>query len=130
MAGIGVQINVPAPVISVPAPGVTVGVPDTYAWDGTEYVGLIGSQYYYLGPGDVWLPMDQPRLVRFHEWEHHHSDWRDHAIRNTRYRNDAHGHAVPLRDTHDSRGPADVRDSHDYHGDEHAHDAGHDHDHH
>jgi len=42
-------------------------VPDTYIWDGDEYVGVVGSQYYYLGPGDVWLPFDAVRVVRFND---------------------------------------------------------------
>jgi hypothetical protein len=28
---------------------VTVGMPDSYAWDGVEYVGVVGDQYMYLG---------------------------------------------------------------------------------
>jgi hypothetical protein len=81
----------------MPYPGVTVtvGLPDSYVWDGTEYVGLIGDQYYYLGPGDVWLAMPSDRLTRFRVWEHDHHDWRDHAIRNELYRRDAHGHEHP-----------------------------------
>ncbi|MGA2243738.1 MAG: hypothetical protein ABSH48_01965 [Verrucomicrobiota bacterium] len=88
-----------------PAPGITVniGVPDTYAWDGYEYVGVIGDQYYYLGPGNVWLPMGADRLAHFHSWEKAHLDWRTHAIRNERYRLDAQGHAHPWHD-HDDHG--------------------------
>src|ERR1700733_3935795 len=101
MAGVGVggQINVPAPVVVVPAPvvvpepAVTVQVvPDSYVWDGTEYVGVVGSQYFYLGPGNVWLTLDGPRVARFHEWERGHADWRVHAIRNERFRHAAHAH--------------------------------------
>jgi hypothetical protein len=99
--GIGVQINVPAPVVVAPAPVVTVQtVPDSYVWDGTEYVGVVGSQYYYLGPDNVWLTLDAPRLARFHEWEGGHADWRAHAIRNERFRHDAHGHDVPFHEDH------------------------------
>ena len=33
--GIGVQINMPTPVVTVPVPAVTVqAVPDSYVWDG------------------------------------------------------------------------------------------------
>ncbi len=115
--GIGVQINVPAPVVVAPAPTVTVqAVPDSYVWDGTEYVGVVGTQYYYLGPGNVWLTLDGPRMTRFHDWEHDHADWRTHAIRNERYRHDAQGHEVPFRDNHDSRdirdNSRDIRDGH------------------
>ena len=52
-------------------------VPDSYAWDGYEYVGLVGDQYYYLGPGNVWLFCEPFRLERFHGWERGHADWRD-----------------------------------------------------
>jgi hypothetical protein len=80
-----------------PAPGVTVniGVPDNYAWDGFEYVGVIGDQYYYLGPGNIWLPMAGDRLLRFRAWEGDHHDWRMHAMRNDLYRRDAQGHDHP-----------------------------------
>ena len=94
----------PAVVVSSPAPVTVTAVPDSYVWDGYEYVGLVGSQYYYLGPGNVWLSLDAPRLARFHGWEKVNAGWRDHAIRNENYRHDAHGHVVPLRDdrSHDA----------------------------
>src|ERR1700734_1499856 len=54
-----VTVQVPAPVVTVPAPVVTVeAVPDTYVWDGDEYVGIVGGQNYFLGPGNVWLAFD------------------------------------------------------------------------
>jgi hypothetical protein len=87
----------PAPAVVVVAPG-TVIVPDDYVWDGYEYVGLVGDQYYYLGPGNFWIICDPVRLKRFHGWERLHSDWRSHAIRNDRYRNDSHGRFQPRRD--------------------------------
>ena len=97
-----VQVGAPPPVVVVPAPPppppvVVSAVPDTYVWDGYEYVGVVGTQYFYLGVGNVWLPFDSVRVVRFHDWERVHADWRDHAIRNDRFRNDAHGHVVPMR---------------------------------
>jgi hypothetical protein len=118
MAGpaVGIQINVPAPVIVAPAPAVTVQVPETYVWDGTENVGVVGTQYYYLGPGNVWLTLDGPRVTRFHEWERGHADWRAHAIHNDRYRNVAHGHAEPAHEKHDAH------DAHDGHDGDHGHD--------
>lgn len=90
----------PAPVVVAPAPAVevTVGVPDDYVWDGYEYVGVVGDQYYYLGPGNVWLVADPFRLDRFHGWERGHADWRAHAIRNDRYRADRSGHVHPRND--------------------------------
>ena len=100
------QIVAPAPVVTVPPPvvvqtpppavAVSVGVPDTYVWDGYEYVGLVGNQYYYLGPNHVWIAMDPVRLGRFHTWESAHADWRSHAIHNMNYRRDAAGHDHPL----------------------------------
>jgi hypothetical protein len=74
----------PPPVVVAPAP-VEV-VPDNYVWDGDEYVGVVGDQYYYLGPGNMWVAMDAPRLARFNVWARDHSDWREHAIRNEKYR--------------------------------------------
>lgn len=104
----------PAPPVTVappavPAPGipVNIGVPDSYAWDGYEYVGVIGNQYYYLGPGNVWMALPPDRLPRFRLWERDHHDWRDHAIHNELYRRDASGHDHPW---------------HDHDGDHHDHD--------
>lgn len=90
-------VAAPAPVVVVDAPG-PVMVPDSYVWDGVEYVGLVGDQYYYLGPGNVWLVCDPFRLERFHGWDRDHAGWRDHAIRNDRYRTDRNGHVQPRRD--------------------------------
>ena len=93
IAGPSVTVQVPAPsvTVQVPAPAVTVEVaPDFYVWDGVEFVGVIGTQYYYLGPGNVWIVCDPVRIERFHGWEKGHADWRDHAIHNELYR--AHGH--------------------------------------
>lgn len=92
-----VVIAAPPPVVVAPAPA-PVYVPDDYVWDGYEYVGLVGDQYYYLGPGSVWLICDPFRLDRFHGWERGHPDWRSHAIRNDRFRRDSHGHVQPRRD--------------------------------
>ena len=89
----------------VVAPAVEVGpvfVPEAYTWDGVEYVGLVGDQYFYLGQGDVWLVAGPDRLARFHGWESGHPDWRNHATRNDRFRKDAHGHVQPRRN--DKRG--------------------------
>jgi hypothetical protein len=89
----------PAPI--TPGVAVTVGVPDSYVWDGSEYVGVIGDQYYYLGPNQVWLPMPAARLSFFHDWEKHHTDWAKQAIQNEKYRRDAQGHDHPWHG-HDS----------------------------
>ena len=109
----------PAPVYVAPQPMVVVAsppvevvpmmVPDSYAWDGYEYVGLVGDQYYYLGPGDVWLFCEPFRLDRFHGWERGHADWRDHAVRNDRYRTDRNGHVQPR---HDDKQGKDRKDEH------------------
>jgi len=96
---VGFQAGV---VVAPPPVAVEVDVvPDDYVWDGYEYVGIVGGQYYYLGPGNVWLVCDSIRLERFHGWEKGHPDWRTHAVRNDRYRNDSHGHYQPRHDDHD-----------------------------
>ena len=90
----------PQPVYVAP-PAVVVApvmVPDSYVWDGVEYGGLVGDQYFYLGPGNVWLVCEPFRLERFHGWERGHSDWRGHAIRNDRFRTDRNGHVQPRHD--------------------------------
>jgi hypothetical protein len=114
-----VAVQPVAPVVSV-----DVGVPDSYVWDGSEYVGMVGDQYYYLGPNHVWLTLDAPRLARFHGWERGHGDWRTHAIRNDKYRQDAHGHNVPFHDVHAAPAMHPAPGNNNDHG----HDAGH-HDH-
>ncbi|HUA37720.1 MAG TPA: hypothetical protein VMA35_04885 [Candidatus Sulfopaludibacter sp.] len=84
----GVAVEAPPP----PAVTVEVVAPDYYVWDGFEYVGVVGGRYYYLGPRNVWIACEPFRLARFQDWERFHPDWRNHAIRNERYRNDNHGH--------------------------------------
>ena len=73
-----------------PPPPAVVVVPDSYVWDGYEYVGVVGGQYYYLGPHNVWIVCDRVRLDRFHAYIRIHPDWRTHAVRNDRYRRNAH----------------------------------------
>jgi len=85
-------------VVQTPPPAEPVMVPEDYAWDGYEYVGLVGDQYYYLGAGNVWLVCEPFRLERFHGWERGHPDWHAHAVRNIQYRRDARGHEHPRRD--------------------------------
>jgi len=96
-----VIIAAPAPVYYAPPQPVVeapVMVPDSYVWDGYEYVGVVGGQYYYLGPGNFWLACEPFRLERFHGWEGGHPDWRGHAVRNDRYRTDRGGHVHPRHD--------------------------------
>ena len=109
---VGVGVPAPAPVVVVPAPAVTVavGVPDFYVWDGVEFVGVIGTQYVYLGPGDVWMVCDPVRLGRFHDWERGHADWRAHSTANVKFRSDANIHAAPMRGDKDA-GSAHFKDS-------------------
>jgi len=57
-------------------------VPETYVWDGVEYVGVYNGQYMYFGPAGVWVVCDPFVLERFHGWEGVHPDWRREAIRN------------------------------------------------
>src|SRR5580693_5220274 len=68
-----VVISAPPPVVVSPEP---IVAPDCYAWDGYEYFGIVGDDYYYLGPDNVWIVMDPVRLQRFHTWAGRHSDWR------------------------------------------------------
>jgi hypothetical protein len=80
----GCTVSVAPPSVYVPPPQavVTVGVPDAYVWDGAEFVGEVGGQYMYLGPGGGWLVCDPIMLGRFHGWERGHPDWRRSAVRN------------------------------------------------
>jgi hypothetical protein len=81
------QINIgqpspppPAPVIVAPAPAPVVVVPESYVLDGYEYVGFVGGQYVYLGPGNVWMPLEPYRLHRWYYYQRYHPDWRAHMI--------------------------------------------------
>jgi hypothetical protein len=92
----------PPPVVVAPAPVVVVA-PDDYVWDGTEYVGIVGGQYYYLGPGDVWVVCDPVRLHRFQVYVGVHPDWRTHMTHNVKYRTMDRGYhpqPQPMHDTH------------------------------
>jgi hypothetical protein len=109
------QVYVAPPVVVAPAPVVVEGpvmVPDSYVWDGVEYVGVVGDQYFYLGAGNVWLVCDPFRLERFHGWERGHADWRAHAIRNDRFRTDRNGHVQPRRDGPDRKAAPKRQDDH------------------
>jgi len=77
-------------VVTAPAPAVVV-VPDDYYWDGFEYVGFVGGAYFYLGPGNVWMRCEPWRVERFEGWERGHSNWREHAVHNDRYRGNGRG---------------------------------------
>lgn len=128
MAGPTIVISPPSVVISPPPPPVVaappvVVAPDNYYWDGNEYVGIVGGQYYYLGPGNNWMVMDPARRHRFDTWEHAHPDWHSHAIHNEKYRGHYdHNHAAPTHDSHDSHDSHD--DNHDNHHDDHDHNFG------
>lgn len=94
-------VVVAPPVVAVAPPAVEVAapvveVPDSYVWDGVEFVGVVGDGYFYLGPGDVWVSCDPVRLGRFHDWERIHPDWRVQVIRNERFRRDARGEFHPM----------------------------------
>ena len=70
------------PIVEV-TPGLTpmveAYVPNSYVWDGYEYVGLCGGQYMYYNAG-AWLVCDPVMLGRFHGWERYHPMWRRDAI--------------------------------------------------
>lgn len=84
--------NPPPPVIrSQPMVVESVAVPSYYVVADGEYVGWVGSQYYYLSSGGVWLICDPVRLERFRLWRRNHGDWRRQAIPNQRFRRDAQG---------------------------------------
>ena len=121
--GVSIQIGVPAPppvvVVPAPAPVAVAVVPDSYVWDGYEYVGVVDGQYYYLGDGNVWMPMDHPRLARFNVWIGGHPDWHTHMVVNEHYRYDAHHNYAPYHGDHHDQ-DADHHDA-----DHHDHDYGH-----
>ena len=123
-AGPTVIITAPPPptvVITAPAPPpVTpvVVVPDTYIYDGDEYVGVVGDQYYYWGPNSTWIVLDPVRLHRFQGYMHDHPDWHTHMVRNERFRGAEHvpAHAEPMHDSHANPAGHDDRHDHDHYG--------------
>lgn len=60
-------------------------VPDQYVWDGKEKVGFVNNKTYYLGPGDVWMPMTDDRTKHFDDWLRMNPDWQSHAVKNVQY---------------------------------------------
>lgn len=60
-------------------------VPDKYVWDGYENVGFVNNQAYYLGPGNVWMPLDATRQAHFNDWLRMNPDWQSHAVKNVQY---------------------------------------------
>jgi X-X-X-Leu-X-X-Gly heptad repeat protein len=67
-------------------PAVTVGVPETYVWDGVEFVGEVNGGFMCLNPAGVWVAADADVLGRFDAWANAHPDWHRVAIRKERYR--------------------------------------------
>jgi len=107
-----ISAPMPPPVVVAPAP--VAVVPDDYYYDGTEYVGIVGGQYYYLGAGNSWVVMDSGRLHRFQGWQHDHADWRTHSVHNVSYRGHVAAHTAPM---HDDR----AYDHSDYNHSDHDH---------
>jgi len=111
ICSLAVLALMPGCVVEGPPPPVAAEVtvvPDSYVWDGYEYVGLYGDQYYYLGPGNVWTVCDPVRLARFHDYVRVHPDWHAHATVNVRFRGNApkrepphHAAPPPRKDDHD-----------------------------
>jgi hypothetical protein len=62
--------------------------PETYIWDGFEYIGIVGDQYVYLAPGNVWMIAEPYRMSRINRYRDSHPDWREHSTRNTHFRDE------------------------------------------
>lgn len=60
-------------------------VPDKYFWDGKENVGFVNSKPYYLGPGNVWMPMSDDQTKHLDDWLRMNPDWQSHAVKNVQY---------------------------------------------
>ena len=65
-----------------PPPGVAVVgfAPDYCFWDGYEYAGWYGGEYYYWGPRQVWVVCDPVRSQRVNVWVKTHPDWRARTV--------------------------------------------------
>ena len=53
--------------------------PDSYVWDGSEYVGFQKGQYVYW-TGGAWIAAPPIIVERFQDWERLHPDWRTRAM--------------------------------------------------
>jgi len=85
-------ISGPAPVV-VSQPVVGIGLyPETYIWDGFEYVGVAGGEYMYLGPSGFWYHCEPWRLERFHGWERGHGNWKSHSGHDDHFNNGGSHH--------------------------------------
>lgn len=60
-------------------------VPDKYVWDGQQNVGFVNGKAYYLGPGNVWMPMSTDQQRHFDDWLRMNPDWQSHAVKNIKY---------------------------------------------
>lgn len=85
MAALGIAFALAQP-WAAPGQVSSMQVPPSYVWDGRQFVGAVGNQFYYLGPGNVWIPMDRTRMNNFRAWERANPHWRSWATPNVRYR--------------------------------------------
>jgi len=100
-------VVVAAPPVVVAAPEVVL-VPETYVWDGVEFVGEVGGVPVFRGPDGGWHHLDAVRLERFNGWARGHADWRSHATHNDKFKAD------PRMDS-----KKDSKDQVEFHGDHH-----------
>ncbi|HZI32723.1 MAG TPA: hypothetical protein VFF11_10295 [Candidatus Binatia bacterium] len=92
-------------------------VPDDCFWDGYEYVGWYGDQYYYWGPEHVWIICDPVRVQRVNVWISDHPHWRTQARPSVQYQVKVaeQPHPSPLRAPTVKRGQdRDHNHNHDY----------------
>ena len=68
-----------APAPAVAPPTAFTYAPDSYVWDGYEYVGVYNDQYVYWN-GLSWYYCDPPRVGRFQIWIGGHPDWLVRAV--------------------------------------------------
>ena len=60
-------------------------IPESYIWDGNEYVGWVGDRYVYYN-GNRWYACGPEQMARFHEYGRSHPDWRSRSYRYERDR--------------------------------------------
>ena len=57
--------------------------PSNAVWDGSDYVGQVNGEYYYLGANNTWMPMDAAHQQRFQEWQQNNPNWQN-QVQSTR----------------------------------------------
>lgn len=108
-ASIAASDGPPSPQIYPPAGASTI--PASAVWDGSEYVGQADGKYYYLGPNDTWLPLDQTRQERFDEWQKNNANGNETRSQGTAKGLNASAQTSPVQTTNPNGQSSQIRNT-------------------